>query len=378
MRWMEDFMLKFCFLLLTAVSIASAQSKPAGGKMIAIFDTSLGKIVCELYPDKAPVTVDNFVGLAEGKKEFIDPKTGQTVKRRFYDGLKFHRVIPEFMIQAGCPLGNGTGGPGYRFQDEISDLKFDRPGRLAMANAGPGTNGSQFFITEVPTPWLDGRHTIFGQVTEGQDIVNKIARVPRGQRDMPVTDVIINKITVKTVKPTEKKSQEGVFMSKKILFVVAPVNFRDEEYFEPKKILENAGHKVVTASMKTGELTGMLGGKAVADIMLQEVNPQEFDAALFIGGSGSNVYWDNPAAHGIAIYMADNKKPLGAICIAPVTLERAGVLKGKKATVFAAQKSELKSAVFTGKRVEQDGNIITANGPGAAAEFGKTFLKALK
>jgi peptidyl-prolyl cis-trans isomerase A (cyclophilin A) len=130
----------------------------------------------KLLPEKAPKTVENFVGLAEGKKEWKDPRTGQTVKKPLYDGTVFHRVIPGFMIQGGDPLGTGTGGPGYKFADEIGpDNKFDRPGLLAMANAGPNTNGSQFFITEVPTPHLNRGHTIFGEVVKGQELIAKIA-----------------------------------------------------------------------------------------------------------------------------------------------------------------------------------------------------------
>src|SRR5208282_3543852 len=143
----------------------------------AIFETSLGEITCELFPQHAPETVENFVGLATGTKEFIDPKTRKPASRPFYDGLIFHRVIPDFMIQGGCPLGTGTGGPGYRFKDEFSkELRHDKPGMLSMANAGPNTNGSQFFITHVPTPWLDGKHTIFGAVVgpEDQKVVNTI------------------------------------------------------------------------------------------------------------------------------------------------------------------------------------------------------------
>jgi peptidyl-prolyl cis-trans isomerase A (cyclophilin A) len=151
-------------------------------EIYATFQTSMGDIVVKLMPQKAPRTVENFVGLAEGTKEWTDPKTGQKVKRPLYDGTVFHRVISQFMIQGGDPLGNGTGGPGYRFGDEIGpDNRFDRPGLLAMANAGPNTNGSQFFITEVPTPHLDRGHTIFGEAVKGQDLVAKIARGGNGR-----------------------------------------------------------------------------------------------------------------------------------------------------------------------------------------------------
>ena len=146
-------------------------------EIYATFQTTMGAIVVKLLPEKAPVTVENFVGLAEGTKEWTHPRTGEKAKKPLYDGTVFHRVIPEFMIQGGDPLGTGTGGPGYRFADEIGpDNKFDRPGLLAMANAGPGTNGSQFFITEVPTPHLNRGHTIFGEVVKGGELVGKIAR----------------------------------------------------------------------------------------------------------------------------------------------------------------------------------------------------------
>ncbi len=142
----------------------------------ATFQTSVGEIVVKLLPEKAPKTVANFVGLAEGTREWKDPRTGQAVKRPLYDGTVFHRVIPDFMIQGGDPLGTGTGGPGYRFEDEIGpDNRFDKPGLLAMANAGPNTNGSQFFITEVPTPHLNRGHTIFGEVVKGLELVRKIS-----------------------------------------------------------------------------------------------------------------------------------------------------------------------------------------------------------
>ncbi len=167
------------------------------GKLMARLITNMGTIEFELFEDKTPITVDNFVGLATGTKEWVDPRTLQKVKKPFYNGLTFHRVIPGFMIQGGCPLGTGTGGPGYKFKDEIvPDLKFDRPGRVAMANAGPNTNGSQFFITEKETPWLNGRHTIFGQVTKGMDVVHKIANVERDSRDKPLKPVIIEKVEI--------------------------------------------------------------------------------------------------------------------------------------------------------------------------------------
>ncbi len=164
----------------------------------AIIETSKGTIECQLFDLETPVTVGNFVGLATGTKEYSDPKTGQKKKSNFYDGLIFHRVIPNFMIQGGDPLGVGTGGPGYAFQDEIvASRTFSKPGMLAMANAGPNTNGSQFFITLAPTPWLNGHHTIFGEVTKGQDVVNAIGTVDRDPSDRPKTPVVIKKITIK-------------------------------------------------------------------------------------------------------------------------------------------------------------------------------------
>jgi peptidyl-prolyl cis-trans isomerase A (cyclophilin A) len=166
----------------------------------AVFETSLGKITCKLFKDQAPKTVANFIGLASGTKEFMDPKTRQSAKRPFYDGLIFHRVIPDFMIQGGCPLGTGTGGPGYKFEDEfVKELGFDKPGKLAMANAGPNTNGSQFFITVAATAWLNNHHTIFGEVVEGYDVVEKISKTPRDRGDRPNAPVAINSLKIVNV-----------------------------------------------------------------------------------------------------------------------------------------------------------------------------------
>src|SRR5689334_16610105 len=166
----------------------------------AIFETSQGNIVVRLYEKEAPKTVANFVGLAEGTKEFTDEKTGKKEKRPFYDGLVFHRVIPDFMIQGGCPQGSGMGGPGYKFADEFhSSLKHSKAGKLSMANSGPNTNGSQFFITVAPTPWLDNRHSIFGEIVEGQDVANKISLVPRDRGDRPNSPVSIQHVKIERV-----------------------------------------------------------------------------------------------------------------------------------------------------------------------------------
>jgi peptidyl-prolyl cis-trans isomerase A (cyclophilin A) len=165
--------------------------------LTATLRTNQGDIVLRLFPDHAPKTVRNFVELAEGSRDWTDPRTGSPSKDKLYDGTIFHRVIPGFMIQGGDPLGTGTGGPGYKFGDEFHpDLTFNRPYLLAMANAGPGTNGSQFFITTVPTPWLTGKHTIFGEVLEGSDIVDKISNVRTSSSDRPAADVVIESVEI--------------------------------------------------------------------------------------------------------------------------------------------------------------------------------------
>jgi peptidyl-prolyl cis-trans isomerase A (cyclophilin A) len=165
----------------------------------ATLRTNRGDIVIELFDDQAPKTVANFVGLATGTKEYSDPETGQPTKGHFYDGLTFHRVIDGFMIQGGCPRGDGRGGPGYQFADEFHpDLRFDRPYLLAMANAGPGTNGSQFFITTTKTPHLNLKHTIFGQVTDpaSRQVVDQIGLTPTGPGDRPRQPVVIESVEI--------------------------------------------------------------------------------------------------------------------------------------------------------------------------------------
>jgi peptidyl-prolyl cis-trans isomerase A (cyclophilin A) len=169
----------------SAAKAATTAPATSTAPVQAIFETTLGNITCTLFPDKAPITVDNFIGLATGKKDWTNPASGATMHNKpLYDGTVFHRVIPNFMIQGGDPLGNGSGGPGFSFRDETSDLTFDQPGRLAMANSGPNTNGSQFFITEVPTPHLNGHYNLFGQC-DNNELVKQIARLstdPRNDR----------------------------------------------------------------------------------------------------------------------------------------------------------------------------------------------------
>jgi peptidyl-prolyl cis-trans isomerase A (cyclophilin A) len=165
----------------------------------ATLHTNHGDIVIELFPDHAPKTVANFIELATGKREWVDPRSGEKSTANLYDGTVFHRVIANFMIQGGDPLGTGTGGPGYRFADEFHpELNFDRPYLLAMANAGPGTNGSQFFITVTPTAWLNRKHSIFGEVKDAasQAVVDKIATTKTGAGDRPVQAVVIESVTI--------------------------------------------------------------------------------------------------------------------------------------------------------------------------------------
>jgi peptidyl-prolyl cis-trans isomerase A (cyclophilin A) len=173
-----------------------ALSLPPG--LYATLKTSMGNITCELFPEQAPLAVKSFVGLATGQQPWLDPVSGNVQHRPLYTQTLFHRVIPNFMIQGGDPTGTGRGGPGYQFADEFTpSLSHNRPGRLSMANSGPNTNGSQFFITQVPTPWLDNHHTIFGQVIDGMSIVNNIVNVKRDRNDKPLKDVILLEVEIK-------------------------------------------------------------------------------------------------------------------------------------------------------------------------------------
>jgi peptidyl-prolyl cis-trans isomerase A (cyclophilin A) len=164
----------------------------------ARFTTSEGNFTIRLFEDEVPQTVANFVGLADGTKEWTDPKSGQKVKRPYYDGLVFHRVIDGFMIQGGDPLGTGTGGPGYKFSDEFNaKLRHSKPGILSMANAGPNTNGSQFFITLAATPWLDNKHSVFGEVIDGMDVVAKIGSTPTSKpADRPIKPITVQSVKI--------------------------------------------------------------------------------------------------------------------------------------------------------------------------------------
>ncbi len=168
--------------------------------LYARFTTSEGNFAIRLFEQDAPKTVANFVGLAEGTKEWTDPATRAVTTRPFYDGLIFHRVIADFMIQGGCPLGSGTGGPGYQFEDEFAPgRKHDKEGILSMANAGSNTNGSQFFITLVPTSWLDNKHTVFGEIAEGIEVIRKVGKTPTARGDKPITPITITAVTIERV-----------------------------------------------------------------------------------------------------------------------------------------------------------------------------------
>lgn len=179
------------------MSSIAVENLGLGKGLYAIFETTYGDMVCRLEEEKTPNTVANFIGLATGEKEYTDPRTGNASTEPFYDGTIFHRIIKDFMVQGGDRLGQGTGGPGYKFKDEFhASLKHKGPGVLSMANAGPNTNGSQFFITLVPTPWLDGKHSVFGQLVKGEDVLKRLGNAPTGSMDRPREEISIKKLRI--------------------------------------------------------------------------------------------------------------------------------------------------------------------------------------
>lgn len=183
--------------VMTALLVSGGVATAANADTYAKFVTTEGDFTVKLFDKQAPKTVANFVGLAEGTKEWTDPRTGKKVKKPFYNGLKFHRIIKGFMIQGGDPLGTGTGGPGYEFADEFDPhLRHSKAGILSMANAGPGTNGSQFFITLAPTPHLNDKHSVFGEVVSGMDVVTKLGNVQTGAQDRPVKDEVMKQVII--------------------------------------------------------------------------------------------------------------------------------------------------------------------------------------
>jgi peptidyl-prolyl cis-trans isomerase A (cyclophilin A) len=185
------------FGLLLSLTLSVITTPALAKDKTAVIKTTAGDITVKLFKDKAPKTVENFVGLAIGKKDWKSPSGKEMKGYPLYNGTIFHRVIPDFMIQGGDPRGDGTGGPGYEFEDEFSpNDSFSKPGILAMANAGPNTNGSQFFITVKPTPWLNGKHTIFGEVVKGMNVVEKIVSAPKGANDRPLQPIKITKIVI--------------------------------------------------------------------------------------------------------------------------------------------------------------------------------------
>lgn len=187
----------YTFLIFTLLIACSGKSAIQEDGLYAVVNTSKGKFTCELYYEQAPITVANFVGLSEGKIEFTDPKTKGQVKRKYYDGLIFHRIVKDFVLQGGDPLGTGMGTPGYEFPDEFhEDLRHDSAGIMSMANRGPNTNGSQFFVTLNPTPHLDGKHAIFGKVIDGMETILKISEVKIDKRSKPFKDVYIKSIKI--------------------------------------------------------------------------------------------------------------------------------------------------------------------------------------
>lgn len=270
------------FGLILLILTLSGESGMAKTKLkdglYARFDTSKGDILCSLEFEKTPLTVANFVGLAEGTKDLGGGAKAKGDK--FYDGLKFHRVIPDFMVQGGCPLGTGTGGPGYTFPDEIDpELKHSRPGILSMANSGPGTNGSQFFITHVPTPWLDGKHTVFGHVVSGQDVVNKIqgndlinsieiVRVGRAaenfESNQDAFDALLSSFTDRNQENELEAMEEAIRLI-------------DEQW--PDAVTTPSGLKYVVDKEGTGEATPQAGQSVTVHYTGKLMDGKKFDSS---------------------------------------------------------------------------------------------------
>ncbi len=243
--------------------------------LYALFHTSKGKIVCRLEAEKTPLTVTNFVALAEGKM------TSATRPGRFYDGLTFHRVIADFMIQGGCPLGTGTGSPGYRFEDEVdTGLKHDGPGVLSMANAGPGTNGSQFFITHKATEWLDGKHTVFGRVIEGQDVVNKIAKGDKLDKleilrvGKQAEGFVADQASFDRLKDKRKKASEPD------LDTLVPGTVKTASGLRYVKKAAGSGGKPARGDKVRAHYEGRLVSGKVFDSSLKRNEPFEFDVGM--------------------------------------------------------------------------------------------------
>jgi len=275
-------------MFLLSISACNSDYGIVNDGIYAVFITNMGDFTCELFSDKSPITVANFVGLAEGTREFVDASTNEKLKRPFYNGLTFHRVIKDFVIQGGCPLGNGTGNPGYNFLDEVNNgLKFDSSGYLAMANSGPNTNGSQFFITLNPTPHLNDRHTIFGKVISGMDIVTKISEINVDKSNMPFKDIVIKKIKiVKKGEEFEKFDAEKVFATKDKEFekLEEVKKMQEKEFLKQLGIIEDQiietkiGLKYVIKKKGTGK-TPKKGDTIVAHYSGYLVDGTKFDSS---------------------------------------------------------------------------------------------------
>ena len=264
-----------CILFIGETNMSEAKLKDG---LYAKFNTERGEILCKLEFEKTPLTVANFVGLAEGTKE-LGGGAG-AAGTRFYDDLNFHRVIPDFMIQGGCPLGTGTGGPGYSFPDEIdASLKHDRPGILSMANAGPNTNGSQFFITHVPTPWLDGKHAVFGHVVTGQDVVDA---VKQGDKLNSVEIIRVGK-KAEAFKADQEafdnllKSLEDRQKEKELAAMEGQLSFIEKEY--PNAVSTPSGLKYVVVEEGSGGETPQKGAMVTAHYTGKLLNGPKFDSS---------------------------------------------------------------------------------------------------